>query len=37
MAKKESSQAFRKYFFYGAVFGFTVTLIAWYSLDIFSN
>ncbi len=35
MAQHESSQAFRKYFVYGAVFGATVTLIVCYSLKFF--
>lgn len=32
MAQNESSQAFRKYFIYGAVFGVVATLIVWYSI-----
>jgi hypothetical protein len=35
MAQSESSQAFRKYFVYGTVFGVAVTLIVWYSLKFF--
>jgi hypothetical protein len=35
MAQNESSQAFRKYFVYGALFGMTVTFIVWYSLKFF--
>jgi len=35
MAQNESSQAFRKYFVYGVVFGIAVTLIVWYSIKFF--
>jgi|GEM_PF-2427790 hypothetical protein len=35
MAQNESSQVFRKYFIYSAVFGVTVSLIAWYLLRFF--
>jgi hypothetical protein len=35
MAQNESSQAFRKYFVYGTIFGGVITLIVWYSLRFF--
>ena len=35
MAQNESSQAFRKYFVYGAVFGIAVTFIVWYLIKFF--
>ena len=35
MAQNESSQAFRKNFAYGVVFGVAVTLIVWYAIKFF--